>query len=148
MRIQNPQTNRYVIGITIFHWNCTTEIQEVFLGSIFEGVCVHGECEVRVGLVNSLQFFYGQVPELIPVAPSCRPVSEGRDVQTPLAEKLPLGQAMSYFCINTGVRGRMTPPRSSRVLVLGQYSSHYNWAACLAAPISKTLRHVASHTCR
>lgn len=65
MRIQDPQTNRYVIGVTIFHWNSTTKIQEVLLGSILEGVCVHGECEVGVGLVNIFQLFYGQVSELI-----------------------------------------------------------------------------------
>lgn len=65
MRIQNPQTNRYIIWITIFHWNSTTKIQEVLLRSILEGVCVHGECEVWVGLINILQFFYGQVSELV-----------------------------------------------------------------------------------
>lgn len=31
---------------------------------------------------------------------------------------------------------------------LCQYFSHYSWAAFLAAPVSETLRHVTSHTCR
>lgn len=101
MRIQNPQTNRYVIGITIFHWNCTTEIQEVFLGSIFEGVCVHGECEVRVGLVNSLQFFYGQVPELI--------LKSRERQKKKKSEKSFLSKAISFI-----TRDRETEPREIR----------------------------------
>lgn len=65
MRVQNPQTNGYVIGITIFHRDSTAEIQEVLLGSVLEGVSVHGEGEVRVRPADSRHFLYGQISELV-----------------------------------------------------------------------------------
>lgn len=66
MGIQNPEANGYVVCLTLIHHrNCTGEIQQVFLGCIFENIGVHGVSEVRERHAHILQLFHSQIPELV-----------------------------------------------------------------------------------